>query len=108
MPVVSSSSPPDSHGVGSGSSEMCTQRTGVSSCSSPASSLTSRSPMSSRTESISPTSASYVHTLGRLGQDWPQDRFDLLELRRPADERRRELDDRIAAIVGAADEPTPE
>ena len=30
MPVVSSSSPPDSHGVGSGSSEMCTQRTGAS------------------------------------------------------------------------------
>ena len=36
IPVVSSSSPPDSHGVGSGSSEMCTQRTGASSCASPA------------------------------------------------------------------------
>ncbi len=30
IPVVSSSSPPDSQGVGSASSEMCTQRTGVS------------------------------------------------------------------------------
>ena len=31
IPVVSSSSPPDSHGVGSASSEMWTQRTGLSS-----------------------------------------------------------------------------
>ena len=36
MPVVSSSSPPDSHGVGSASSEMCTQRTGTSRFASPA------------------------------------------------------------------------
>ena len=35
MPVVSRSSPPDSHGVGSGSSEMCTQRTGASAPSAP-------------------------------------------------------------------------
>ena len=45
-PVVSSSSPPDSHGVGSSSSEMCTQRTARSSPASPA--TTSRSSSRSR------------------------------------------------------------
>ena len=49
MPVVSSTSPPDSHGVGSASSEMCTHRTGASRSASPASSATSRSAISSRT-----------------------------------------------------------
>jgi len=39
MPVVSSNSPPDSQGVGSGSSVMWTQRTGVSRFASPASGL---------------------------------------------------------------------
>ena len=48
MPVVSSTSPPDSHGVGSSSSEMWTQRTGRSRPRSPASRRTSRSRSRSR------------------------------------------------------------
>ena len=45
-----------------------------------------------------------VHALARLGQHGPQDRLDLGELLRACDQRRRELDHRIAAIVGAADQ----
>ena len=51
IPVVSSSSPPDSQGVGSASSEMWTQRTARSSPSSPATSRMSRSRMRSRSAS---------------------------------------------------------
>ena len=51
-PVVSSSSPPDSHGVGSTISEMCTQRTALSTPASPATSRTSRSRRRSRSASI--------------------------------------------------------
>ena len=43
-PVVSSSSPPVSHGVGSSSSEMCTQRTARSSPAAPATTGNSSSP----------------------------------------------------------------
>src|SRR5690606_15542056 len=38
----------------------------------------------------------------RLLQHISQDPADLLELLRPGDQRRRELDDRVAAVVGAA------
>src|SRR3712207_8971049 len=36
----------------------------------------------------------------RVLEDRPQDRFDLLEVLGPRDERRGELGDRVAAIVG--------
>jgi len=52
MPVVRSSSPPDSHRVGSSSSEMCTQRIGRSSPAAPAASSSPQSPTSSATVSI--------------------------------------------------------
>src|SRR3954451_20692542 len=102
-PVVSSSSPPDSHGVGSSSSEMCTQRTGTSRFASPASTSTSRSPSTSRTVST-PAPSAVQHPARRLLEDGPQDRFHLLELVGPGDQRRRELEDGVAAVVGAADQ----
>jgi len=37
-----------------------------------------------------------------LGQDFAQDPLDLVEVLLPADERRGELDHRVAAVVGAA------
>ena len=40
-----------------------------------------------------------------FGQDRSQDRLDDVELVVAGDERRRQLDDRVAAVVGAADEP---
>src|SRR5215203_353230 len=52
MPVVSRSSPPDSHGVGSGSSEMCTQRTGASALAPPVVSSSPISDTSPRTVSM--------------------------------------------------------
>ena len=57
IPVVSSSSPPDSHGVGSCSSEMCTQRTGRSTAASPVSRRTSR-PLQQFTNGEHPSSRS--------------------------------------------------
>src|SRR3954451_3500390 len=108
-PVVSSSSPPDSHGVGSRSSEMWTQRTGTSRFCSPARTATSRSPSTSRTVSTACASLSAVeHPAGGLLEDRPQDGLHLLELLGAGDERRRELDDRVAAVVGAADEAPAE
>src|SRR3954454_20949674 len=106
MPVVSSSSPPDSHGVGSDSSEMCTQRTGASAVSSPASNSSSRSRASSRTLSIG--SPSGLHLLPGLLEHRPQHGLDLGEVLGPGDQRRAELDDRVAAVVGAADQATAE
>ena len=53
IPVVSSSSPPDSHGVGSSSSVQCTQRTGASADASPAHSVSPDSASTSATVSIS-------------------------------------------------------
>src|SRR4051794_26455167 len=106
MPVVSSTSPPESHGVGSGSSEMCTQRTGASAWASPASTGKPRSPTSPRTVSTTEELLAGVqHPLRRLLQDGAQDRLDLLEVGGTRDERGRQLDDRVAAVVGAADEP---
>src|SRR4051794_28343026 len=105
MPVVSNSSPPDSQGVGSASSEMCTQRMGASAASSPATSERSRSRTSSRTVSTSAL-ARVVGQLARgLLEDRAQDALDLLEVLGLRDERRRELDDRVAAVVRAADQP---
>ena len=51
-PVVSSSSPPDSQGVGSASSEMCTQRTARSSPASPATTSSSSSRSRARNGNI--------------------------------------------------------
>src|SRR3954447_23076355 len=101
MPVVSSSSPPDSHGVGSGSSEMWTQRTGASAPSSPVASSSPISDASPRTVSI----GSVTHDpVPRLRQHLAQDAIDDRELLAVRDERRRELDNGIAAVVGAADQ----
>ena len=46
-----------------------------------------------------------LHPLGGLAQHRAQDRLDLLELLAPGDQRRRELHDRVAAVIGAADQP---
>src|SRR4051794_23949923 len=108
MPVVSSSSPPDSHGVGSSSSEMWTHRTAFSSPLSPATTRTSRSRIRSPSASMPAGSAAQVETVARLLEHGPQHGVDLLELLRAGDERRRELDDRVAAVVGAADESATE
>ena len=40
-----------------------------------------------------------------VGEDGAQDRLDLVELRLAADQRRRELDDGVAAVVGPAVQP---
>src|SRR5947209_1873103 len=105
MPVVSSTSPPDSQGVGSASSQMCTQRTGSSSAPAPASSRMSRP--SSRSATVSTRSPDDLHALARLGQHTAEDLLDLRELLRSGDQRGRELDHRVAAVVGPADEPPP-
>ena len=44
------------------------------------------------------------HPARGLLEHRPQDRLDLLELLGVGDQRRRELDDRVAAVVGAADQ----
>src|SRR5690349_18083718 len=108
MPVVSSSSPPDSHGVGSSSSEMWTQRTAFSSPLSPATRRTSRSRIRSPSGSMPALSASEVEAVARLLEHRPQHGVDLLELLGPGDQRRRELDHRVAAVVSAADQPAVE
>ena len=108
-PVVSSSSPPDSQGVGSGSSEMCTQRTGASAPSSPAASSRPISATRPRTVSMRPhvrlRAASVADDpLPGLGEHRAQDAVDQLELLGVGDQRRRELDHGVAAVVGAADQ----
>src|SRR3954447_21848777 len=108
MPVVSSNSPPDSHGVGSSSSEMCTHRTAFSSPASPATRRTSRSRISSPSGSMPALSASEVEAVARLLEYRPQHGVDLLELLWPRDQRGRELHHRVAAVVGAADQPAAE
>src|ERR1700712_5063806 len=45
-----------------------------------------------------------LRPLPRLGQAGPQRRLDDVELLRPRDQRRRELHDRVATIVGATDQ----
>src|SRR5699024_3515908 len=110
MPVVRSSSPPLRNGVGSSSSEMCTQRIWRSSP--PASTRAVRPSSSSRLPTVSIglrswRSASGGDLLPGLLEHGAQDRADLLELLGVADERRGELDDGVAAVVGAADQPAP-
>src|SRR3954452_23761384 len=106
IPVVSRSSPPESHGVGSSSSEMCTQRIGRSAPSVPE--ISSRPESETRLPTVSIAAPLLVEPLPGLGEHWAQHVLDLLELLGVAGERRRELDHRVAAIVGAADEPAPE
>src|SRR5690349_23786756 len=48
------------------------------------------------------------HSLGCLCQHGPQHVLDLLPLLGPRDQRRGELDDRVAAVVGARDQPALE
>src|SRR5688500_14236890 len=113
MPVVSRSSPPDSHGVGSGSSEMCTQRTGASAPSSPAASSSPVSATRARTVSIgslapppgaSPRRSVPDDPVPGLGQHLAQDPVDDLELLAVRNQRRRQLDHGVAAVVGPADQ----
>src|SRR4051812_14055766 len=105
MPVVSSSSPPESHGVGSTSSEMCTQRTGFSAPAAPAtrrrSSSETRSPRVSMALGESQPPGGALERGAQYG-------LHLGELLRTRDERRRELDDGVAAVVGAADQAAAE
>src|SRR5919108_1681456 len=135
IPVVSSSSPPESHGVGSSSSEMWTQRIGRSAPCWPAASWRPHSDTRVPTVSIAalrrtangerrtaarlaacsrpsacrlPDSRSRLHLLPRLLEHRPQHSLDLPKLLGVADQRGRQLDHRVAAIVRAADEPTTE
>src|SRR3984957_10901537 len=110
MPVVSSSSPPDSHGVGSSISDMCTHRTGTSVADSPVSRRTSRSDSSSETVSIACVyetaaarrrSGPRVHHLAGTLQDRAQDPDDLVELVGPGDHRGGQLPDRGPPGTGA-------
>src|SRR5579862_5700532 len=100
MPVLSSSSPPDSHGAGSGSSDTWTQRIGAVAERSPAASSSSIAPTRSRTVSIGLTSDQRA----RRGQHGPQHLLDLGELLAVGDQRRGQLDDGIAAIVRSTDQ----
>ena len=45
-----------------------------------------------------------AEAVGRLGEDRAQGRLDDVELVVARDQRRRELHDRVAAVVGAADQ----
>src|SRR5450755_339078 len=108
IPVVRISSPPESQGVGSSSSVMCTQRTGSSRPASPASTRTSMSCSSSLTVSIGRSGPVDVHAFAGLAQHGSEHRLDLFELLGTADQRRRELDHRVAAVIGAADQPAAE
>src|SRR4051812_12880165 len=99
---------------------MCTQRTGLPA---PAEPATSSSPQSSSrlpTVSTKPSEVpaharaagavapeAALHALRRLRQNRPEHRLDLAEVLAVGDQRRRELDHRIAAIVRAADQPAP-
>src|SRR5215217_8799604 len=104
MPVVSSSSPPETQGVGSSSSEMWTQRTAFSRPASPATTRTSRSRIRSPRASIPSGSAAQVEAVAGLLEHRSQHGVDLVELLRARDQRRGQLDHRVAAVVGAADQ----
>src|SRR3954453_13979699 len=99
-PVVRISSPPDSHGVGSSSSVGCTQRIGASAASPPTSSSSCMSSTRPWTVSMSVLD----DPVPRLGEDGAQDPVDLLERGGVRDQRRRQLDHRVAAVVCAADQ----
>ena len=102
MPVVSISSPPESHGVGSSSSEMWTQRTGDSAACVPA--TRSRPSSSRRLWTVSIQAAYRRIRCPASASTSRRTVVDFLELLGVRDQRRRELDDRVAAVVGAADQ----
>src|SRR6478736_2575423 len=129
-PVVSSSSPPRSHGVGSSSSLMWAHRTTRSRPSPPPATSSSSwgSAMMSATVSTWEVASSRsligvddlaaagdhlaaavgmrpLHLLPGLVQHRVQDVVDEVELLARRDQRRRQLDHRVAAVVGAADQP---
>ena len=110
------SSPPDSQGVGSGSSVMCTQRTGASRRVLAAEQLepelvdevaNGQHAVTGVAHLAPERSAASVtpRPVGRLGEHLAQHAADLLELLGVGDQRRRQLDHRVAAVVGAADQP---
>ena len=107
IPVVSSSSPPESHGVGSSSSEMWTQRISRSAPSSPAASSSpqpvergsDREHPGSGTSSRSHAARAASVSTGRRIASISSNCSDV------ADQRRRELDHGVAAVVRAADQP---
>ena len=49
-----------------------------------------------------------MQTRPGLGENVAENRDDLVELLLSGDERRRDLDDRVAAVVGTADQPALE
>ena len=114
MPVVSSSSPPDRNGVGSSSSEMWTQRIGAS-----GDALDGEVEVELVEEAADgehrfregrcPGRRDYSAVTFSQASSSTERRTvaDLLELLAAAGQRRSELDDGIATIVGAADQPAP-
>src|SRR4051794_40225217 len=119
IPVVSRSSPPESHGVGSSSSVMCTQRISRSAAVlPPAATLRPSSEVRLSTVSISVLGRSPrrtraspgafgSHASSSLFEGGPKDVDDLLELLRIGDQRRGGLEHPDAAGGGAADQPPP-
>src|ERR1700709_2313015 len=83
IPVVSISSPPESHGVGASRSEMWAQRTGAAGA-------------------PRPPADALIPGLGEHAAEHVVDLFELLGI---GDQRRRQLHDRVAAIVCTADQP---
>src|SRR5918996_760882 len=102
MPVVSISSPPESQGVGSASSEMWIQRSGASAERAPAA---RSSPTSSSRLCTVSIASRLVDALPGVGKYPPQYVVDLFELLGVGDQRRRQLDHRVTAVVGTADQP---
>src|SRR3954471_6362956 len=97
---------------------MWTQRTGVCPRSTPAASSSPQSSSNEATVSIGPLASrppgsdvlgaeAGVDPLGGLRDHPPQHRLDLLELLGVAGQGRSQLDDGVAAVVGAADQPPP-
>src|SRR5262245_26181834 len=103
IPVVSSSSPPESHGVGSSSSVMWTQRISRSDAASFAAAVF-RPSSDVRLSTVS-TGPLASHPAGRLFENRPEHVDDLLELLGVRDQWRRQLDHRVAAVIGTADQP---
>src|SRR5687767_12792630 len=96
-----STSPPESHGVGSSCSEIETQRTPRSP---PGDSAANSRPQSERRDETVSIGSGRGYSVRCLSQHAAEDACDLLELGGPAGERRRELDHGVTAIVRAADE----
>src|SRR4051812_21301501 len=89
---------------------MCTHRTGWSRPRAPATTRTPVPSTMSRTVSMSlgRVLPGEPHAPTGLLEHGTQDRLHLGELLRAGDQRRRELDDGLAAVVGAADQPAVE